>query len=103
MKRLHVDEVREPIIQLLRENGPMTIKQIADELTEIFRREGKIEEGETIRREALYVILSKLEKEGLLISMPAKEAPKLSDQWWLYKKDKAWMLVEDLEKYGVRV
>ena len=103
MKRLHVDDVREPIIQLLKENGPMTIKQIADKLTKKFQEEGKLEDGEVIRREALYVILSKLQKEGLLISMPAKEAPKLRDQWWLYKKDKAWLLVEDLEKYGIKL
>ncbi len=103
MRRLHVEDVREPIIRMLRKNGPMTIKQMAEELTELFRKEGRLEEGETIRREALYVILSKLEKEGILISMPAKDAPKLSEQWWLYKKDKAWMLVEDLGKYGIEL
>ena len=103
MKRLHVEDVREPIIELLRENGPMTIKQIAEKLTERFQEEGKLEQGEEIRREALYVILSKLEKENIIISMPAKDAPKLSEQWWLYKKDKAWMLVEDLKKYGIEL
>jgi predicted transcriptional regulator len=92
-ERLHVEDVEDTILELLKENGRMTTAEIAEALSEKLNKK--------VKKEALFVILSRIKKKGKITSMLARFAPGKEDQWWKYKKDQAWMLVEDAEKLGL--
>lgn len=110
MERVHTEMVREPILRILQERKILSAKQIADELKAYYEKNGvpwaSSEEEEkrfinSIKRVSLYVVLSSLEKEGLLTSVQARSAPVISTKcyWMFSKKEKVWMLSSEYQKY----
>jgi len=110
MERVHTELVREPILKILSEKKVMSAKQIATELKNYYRETGvpwarSPEEErrfiESIKRVSLYVVLSSLEKDDLLVSIPARSAPVVSTNcyWMFSKKEKVWMLKSEYDKY----
>ena len=93
MTRLKTEEVEEPILDILRKKGPQTTKQIAAELSRVL--------GYEVRAEALFVILDRIKKKGLIVGVPNDLVPQLADEWWKWGREKAWLLREDAEKLGL--